>query len=155
MEINFVCILPFTSVPAVTPLWVWIFHLAGGGYFLGPTFKKSLDILMFKTRDFLLTTKEICWFQAIYFFLLHWNLHWDIEEYGEKEFVVDGHRDEPTLIELRGSFSHHDTQTDPPEKDHQLHWRTFLFKLFESFHLIGYHLLGPGPFYCCFNSYFF
>ena len=47
--------------------------------------------------------------------------HGDVEENGQEELVVDGHRDKPALIELRRSFPHHDTQSDAPEKDHQLH----------------------------------
>ena len=40
--------------------------------------------------------------------------HGDVEEYGQEELVVDGHRDEPALVELGGSLANHDAKSDAP-----------------------------------------
>ena len=50
------------------------------------------------------------------FLVLKWvNLHWYIEEDGQEELVVDGHRNKAALVELRGGFPHHDAQANTPE----------------------------------------
>ena len=76
-----------------------------------------------KLKIYIIVCKIYVFFYPIYLFFtcfssLPLNLHWNIEEYWEKKLVVDGHWDEPALIELRRSFPHHDTQSDSPEKDH-------------------------------------
>jgi len=48
-------------------------------------------------------------------------LHGDVEEDGEEKFVVDGHRDETRLVELRGRLAHADAQPNTPHQQHHLH----------------------------------
>jgi hypothetical protein len=48
-------------------------------------------------------------------------LHGYIEEDGEEELVVDRHRDEAALVELRGGLPHLDTQADTPQQEQELH----------------------------------
>ena len=48
------------------------------------------------------------------------HLHGDVEEDGEEELVVDRHRDEPALVELRGGLPHPDTQADTPQQEQEL-----------------------------------
>ena len=49
-------------------------------------------------------------------------LHGHVEENGEEELVVDGHRDEAALVELGRRLADDDTQPDAPDEDHHLHW---------------------------------
>jgi len=51
-----------------------------------------------------------------------WHLHGHIEEAGEQELIVDGHRNEATLVEFRGRLPHHDAQTNAPGQKQDLHW---------------------------------
>ena len=48
--------------------------------------------------------------------------HGDVEEDREEELVVDGHGDEPALVELGGGLADHDAQPDAPQKKEKLHW---------------------------------
>ena len=56
---------------------------------------------------------------AKYFFRSHGH----VEEDGEKELVVDGHGDEPALVELGGRLPDHDAEPDPPNQEDELHWK--------------------------------
>ena len=47
--------------------------------------------------------------------------HGDVEEDGEEELVVDGHGDEPALVELGRGLPHHDAEADPPQQEQELH----------------------------------
>ena len=48
-------------------------------------------------------------------------LHGYIEEDGEEELVVNRHRDEAALVELRGGLPHLDAQADTPQQEQELH----------------------------------
>ena len=50
--------------------------------------------------------------------------HGDVEEDGEEELVVDGHGDEPALVELGRRLPHHDAQPDAPQQEQELHCHT-------------------------------
>lgn len=50
-------------------------------------------------------------------------LHGDVEEAGEQELIVDGHRDEAALVELRRRLPHHDAQANAPGQEQDLHWK--------------------------------
>ena len=50
--------------------------------------------------------------------------HRYVEEDGEEELVVDGHGDEPALVELGRRLPHHDAQPDAPQQEQELHCHT-------------------------------
>lgn len=50
--------------------------------------------------------------------------HGHVEEDGEQELVVDGHGDESALVEFGRSLPHHDAQTDPPQQEQELDWKS-------------------------------
>lgn len=65
-------------------------------------------------------------------------LHRNIKEDRQKELVINRHRYEPALVELRGRLPHHDAQPDAPHKEDYFHWK-------ESITLVHiYETIGLG-----------
>ncbi len=59
--------------------------------------------------------------QCPFNYFLSVDSHGDVEEDGEEELVVDGHRYEAALVELGGRLPHLDAQADTPQQEQELH----------------------------------
>lgn len=51
-----------------------------------------------------------------------YNSHGYIKKNREKKLVIDGHRDETALVELRRCLAYHDAKSDAPHQEYYFHW---------------------------------